>query len=122
MELTQRKREFLEVIEQLYQKTGESVHYEDVAKELGVSKWTAYDMVQDLINAGFSHSPVPAPDICWPLPNDSNPCLHVSGQTAKSSRYFRDYGRVERIKILRPTWIFSPKGLESNQKVSFVPT
>lgn len=53
MELTQRKREFLEVIEQLYQKTGESVHYEDVAKELGVSKWTAYDMVRDLINAGF---------------------------------------------------------------------
>lgn len=53
MELTERKREFLQAVEDLHRKTGEPVHYEDVGRRLDVSKWTAYDMVKDLVKAGF---------------------------------------------------------------------
>jgi predicted transcriptional regulator len=53
MELTQRKREFLQAVESLYRKTGEAVHYEEVAAELNVSKWTAYDMIKDLVGVGL---------------------------------------------------------------------
>ena len=53
MELTERKREFLAAVEELYRETGQPVHYEDVAKRLEVSKWTAYDMIRDLTRGGF---------------------------------------------------------------------
>lgn len=48
MEMTKRRREFLDTIILLYKKTGEPVHYEEVAECLGVSKWTAYDVIQAL--------------------------------------------------------------------------
>lgn len=53
--LTKRRQEFLEAIKELYQKTGEPVHYQDVADALGVSKWTAYDFVKLLEKNNFVH-------------------------------------------------------------------
>lgn len=48
MDLTQRKKQFLDKIMDLYQQTKVPVHYETLAKRIGVSKWTAYDMVKEL--------------------------------------------------------------------------
>ncbi len=51
--LTRRQREFLETVVDIYKETGESVSYRDVADRMGVSKWTAYDIIQELNRKGF---------------------------------------------------------------------
>jgi hypothetical protein len=51
--LTERKREFLAALCKLYDERMEPVHYEDVARELGVSKWTAYDVLRSLAAEGL---------------------------------------------------------------------
>jgi DNA-binding Lrp family transcriptional regulator len=51
--LTERRREFLTAIQENYAATGEPLHYEDIARLLGVSKWTAYDMVRELAKLGL---------------------------------------------------------------------
>lgn len=53
--LTKRRQEFLSTIKKLYQKTGEPVHYQEVADALGVSKWTAYDFVKLLEKGKHIH-------------------------------------------------------------------
>lgn len=53
MTLTGRQREFLTAIQEAYAATGVSLHYEDIARMLGVSKWTAYDMVRELAKQGL---------------------------------------------------------------------
>jgi len=47
--LSQRRREFLTALVELVEASGGPVHYSDVAREMKVSKWTAYDMMQELI-------------------------------------------------------------------------
>ncbi|NPV73405.1 MAG: Lrp/AsnC family transcriptional regulator [Pelotomaculum sp.] len=56
MTLTRRRKEFLQKIKKIYENTGIPVHYIDVAKALGVSKWTAYDILKKLENDGYLHS------------------------------------------------------------------
>lgn len=61
MALTRRRREFLSKINKLYQSTGQPVHYTTVAQALGVSKWTAYDILrelekEDLLNVEYAVS------------------------------------------------------------------
>jgi Iron dependent repressor, N-terminal DNA binding domain. len=61
MALTRRRREFLSKINKLYQGTGQPVHYTTVAQALGVSKWTAYDILrelekEDLLNVEYAVS------------------------------------------------------------------
>ncbi|MFK9095274.1 Lrp/AsnC family transcriptional regulator [Bacillus salipaludis] len=51
--LTKRRREFLDQIWQQYQTTNLPVHYSDVAKAIGVSKWTAYDVLKTLESQGL---------------------------------------------------------------------
>ena len=53
IKITTRQKEFLQVLIDLYQKKGSSVHYSEVAQKLGVSKWTAYDMLKLLLKEGF---------------------------------------------------------------------
>ena len=53
MKITKRQRDFLKVLIDLYRQKGSSVHYSEVAQALGVSKWTAYDMLQLLHKKGF---------------------------------------------------------------------
>lgn len=48
MDLTARKKQFLDKLMDLYQQTKLPVHYKTLAKKIGVSKWTAYDMVKEL--------------------------------------------------------------------------
>ncbi|RKO65829.1 hypothetical protein [Desulfofundulus salinus] len=48
MNLTQRRKEFLDKIINLFRQTGLPVHYATVAEALGVSKWTAYDILKEL--------------------------------------------------------------------------
>lgn len=51
---TLRQKEFLAATERIVaRKGGEGVHYTEVAKELGVSKWTAYDTLQRLVEKGY---------------------------------------------------------------------
>jgi len=51
--LTERRKEFLEAVVNQYNATGEPVHYTEVAKVIGVSKWTAYDMLTALAREGY---------------------------------------------------------------------
>ncbi|PTQ55476.1 MAG: hypothetical protein BSOLF_1969 [Candidatus Carbobacillus altaicus] len=53
MLLTERRKEFLRHVIELYHKTQLPVHYETLAKAIGVSKWTAYDMVKELEKLGY---------------------------------------------------------------------
>ncbi|MBE3589195.1 MAG: Lrp/AsnC family transcriptional regulator [Firmicutes bacterium] len=51
--LTGRRKQFLEELVDLYRRTNLPVHYESLARVLGVSKWTAYDMLKTLEQMGY---------------------------------------------------------------------
>lgn len=51
--LTKRRKEFLDQIWHQYHTTNLPVHYSDVAEAIGVSKWTAYDVLKSLESQGF---------------------------------------------------------------------
>ncbi|MEA2021275.1 MAG: hypothetical protein U9N08_02250 [Candidatus Caldatribacteriota bacterium] len=53
MKITTRQKEFLQTLIDLYQQRGAPIHYSEVAQTLGVSKWTAYDMLQLLHREGL---------------------------------------------------------------------
>ncbi|MCS5696516.1 MULTISPECIES: hypothetical protein [Desulfofundulus] len=53
MNLTRRRKEFLHKIINLFHQTGLPVHYVTVAQALGVSKWTAYDILKELEKGEF---------------------------------------------------------------------
>jgi transposase len=53
MKITTRQKEFLQSLIDLYQEKGSPIHYPEVAQKLGVSKWTAYDMLQLLHKEGL---------------------------------------------------------------------
>lgn len=50
----------------LYRQTGCPVHYSDVAEELGISKWTAYDVMKQLNRLGML-------DVRYMVKNDNMP-------------------------------------------------
>ncbi len=56
MRLTQRREEFLRKIIDIFKSTELPVHYGTIAKELGVSKWTAYDILKRLEREGYLRS------------------------------------------------------------------
>lgn len=51
--LTRRQREFLITLIDLYKTSGKPVSYKEAAAKIGVSKWTAYDILQELNKKGF---------------------------------------------------------------------
>ncbi|MEA1959928.1 MAG: hypothetical protein U9N81_01330 [Bacillota bacterium] len=53
MAITKRRLDFLRIIKQLYESTGLPVHYARVGEVLGVSKWSAYEMLKNLEREGF---------------------------------------------------------------------
>lgn len=53
MRITRRRIDFLKKIKQLYEATNLPVHYARVAELLGVSKWSAYEMLKTLEKEGF---------------------------------------------------------------------
>jgi energy-coupling factor transport system substrate-specific component len=53
MRITKRQKEFLHSVIDLYQQKDTPIHYSEVAQKMGVSKWTAYDMLQLLHKEGF---------------------------------------------------------------------
>lgn len=53
MAITKRRLDFLRMIKQLYEADGLPVHYVRVAEALGVSKWSAYEMLKNLEIEGF---------------------------------------------------------------------
>ena len=53
MKITKRQKEFLKILIDLYQEKASPIHYSEVALKMGVSKWTAYDMLQLLHKEGF---------------------------------------------------------------------
>jgi hypothetical protein len=52
--LTARQQTFLEKLQELYQEYKGPVHYSDVAQRLGVSPFSAYDMLRVLERKGFA--------------------------------------------------------------------
>lgn len=53
MGITERRKQFLQQIMNLYEKTGLPVHYITLANLIGVSKWTAYDVLKELEKNGL---------------------------------------------------------------------
>ena len=53
MKITTRQKEFLQSLIDLYQENASPIHYSEVAQKMGVSKWTAYDMLQLLRKEGL---------------------------------------------------------------------
>jgi len=53
MRITRRRLDFLQKIKHLYEATNLPVHYARVAELLGVSKWSAYEMLKTLEREGF---------------------------------------------------------------------
>ncbi len=53
MKITTRQKEFLQTLIDLYRQKDSPIHYSEVAKKMGVSKWTAYDMLQLLHKEDF---------------------------------------------------------------------
>ena len=53
MRVTRRRMDFLQKIKQIYEATNLPVHYVRVAEMLGVSKWSAYEMLKTLEKEGF---------------------------------------------------------------------
>jgi len=53
-DLTHRQGAFLEKLKELYRRSRRPVHYAQIAKELGVSRFSAYDMLQILEQKGFA--------------------------------------------------------------------
>ena len=53
MKITTRQKEFLKTLIDLYQEKISPIHYSEVAQKMGVSKWTAYDMLQLLHKEGL---------------------------------------------------------------------
>ncbi len=51
--LTPRQKEFLKMVWEHYLKHKTPVHYTDVASRVGVSKWTAYDILKRLCREGY---------------------------------------------------------------------
>lgn len=51
--LTPRQQDFLDQVVDIYETTGEPVHYSTVAEHLGVSKSTAYEMLRLLEEKGY---------------------------------------------------------------------
>jgi len=53
MRLTRRQMQFLEALTEIYNETRKPVCYKSVAKRLDVSKWTAYDIIQEINRKGY---------------------------------------------------------------------
>lgn len=53
MGITKRRKQFLEEVVKIYQDTLLPVHYEIIAEAVGVSKWTAYDVMKVLEKNGY---------------------------------------------------------------------
>ncbi|MBC7320946.1 hypothetical protein H5T89_09900 [bacterium] len=53
MGITERRIEFIRALDELYRKYNKPVHYSQVAEKLGVSKWTAYDLLTALKDEGY---------------------------------------------------------------------
>lgn len=53
MAMSKRRVQFLNQLVELYQKKGIPIHYEALAKAVGVSKWTAYDMLKEIEKSGY---------------------------------------------------------------------
>ncbi|ACA60222.1 LexA family transcriptional regulator [Candidatus Desulforudis audaxviator] len=53
MRITRRRIDFLQKVKQLYETTNLPVHYTRMAELLGVSKWSAYEMLKTLEKEGF---------------------------------------------------------------------
>ncbi len=54
MRLSKRRFEFLEALVDLVSPKGTPVHYVDVSERMSVSKWTAYDMMRELVEDGLA--------------------------------------------------------------------
>jgi Mn-dependent DtxR family transcriptional regulator len=59
--ITRRRMDFLRIIKQLYESTNLPVHYVRVAQLLGISKWSAYEMLKNLEKEGLVSSQGMAP-------------------------------------------------------------
>jgi len=63
MDITPRQNEFLSELVDLYQLSGKPIHYTTIAKKLGISKWSAYDMMKLLAAKGLATSDYNVPGI-----------------------------------------------------------
>lgn len=56
MSITERRKQFLEALRELYKVKKRPIHYYEIAKEVKVSPATAYDILQILLQEGYVES------------------------------------------------------------------
>jgi Mn-dependent DtxR family transcriptional regulator len=52
MLITRRRLQFMQTIQYLYESENKPVHYVQVAESMGISKWSAYEMLKRLKGKG----------------------------------------------------------------------
>lgn len=82
MKLTNRRKQFLEQVVQMYSETHEPIHYSDIAESIGVSKWTAYDILNELEKHQFLERTYTV------NPNETGRSMVVYVPTSKSQKMF----------------------------------
>lgn len=54
--LTRRQQEILKALVRLYLESQEPVSYKEIAEFVGISKWTSYDIIQEVVKKGFAYA------------------------------------------------------------------
>lgn len=110
IQLTERRKQFLRGVLDIYWRTQLPVHYEALAERLGVSKWTAYDVMcalekQGLLTRDYTVSrgepgrsqivfvPTPAAEALFaqlrPVPLDADALAALKAEALRSFREWR---------------------------------
>jgi len=95
--LTRRRRECLEVLERVVSSAGAPAHYSAIAPELGISPWTAYDLLRELerdglVAATYAHRPgvaVGRPQVAFHPTADGHRALGQSSSAGAEERALR---------------------------------
>jgi len=87
--MSKRRFQFLDQLVEMYQKTRLPIHYEALAKAVGVSKWTAYDMLKQIEKSGYVTRSYET------NPNETGRSQVVFAPTAKAAELFRQQRQSE---------------------------
>jgi len=99
MEITPRQKEFLSKVIDLYQLAGKPIHYTTIAEKLGISKWSAYDMMKLLEEKGLVRSDYHVPGagkgvgrssiVFYPTPKGEALIKDLAGQVPEEKEWQR---------------------------------
>jgi len=109
VKLTGRQQDFLNVINRLYKTLNRPVHYSEVAKQLGINKWTAYDVMKQLNELG-------ALEAIYIVKNDNMPGRSSIGFVPINSCESDNMSNADRWKMIEEFLLLRIKEAKSENK------